>query len=76
MLFRSVHSAYKKLSDEEKKKKIQNFTNKARLNARAEMVQILVQDLQEDELLDELARLKEGGFLTKSVLEKWKELFR
>jgi len=68
--------AYKKLGDDEKKKKIQDFTEKARLISRAEMVEILVQGLSGEELKVKLSELKEAKFLTRSVFEKWQELFR
>ena len=70
------HPGYQKLPDSEKSKTIKSFTNKARLVSRAEMVEIITEGLQGDEMRAKLSELKEGGFLTKSVFEKWGELFR
>lgn len=61
---------YKKLDDEEKMKKIEQFTNKAREIARVEMVQTLLEEGRE------LKELKETGFLTRNVFNRWQKLFQ
>lgn len=66
---------YKKLSDEEKKNTVQDFTEKARLVSRAEAVQILTAGLKGEQLKARLSELKQSGFLIKSVFEKWQELY-
>ena len=66
---------YKQLSDEEKRKTIQDFTEKSRIVARVEMTQELVQNLRGEELKAKLAELKTSGFLTREVFKKWQELF-
>ena len=69
------HPEYKKLDDEDKKKKIDDFTNKARTNARAEMVNILLEEFSQDQRGAKLSELKKSGFLTREIFEKWQQLF-
>ena len=69
-------SNYQELSDDERQKKIQDFTNKARLIARAEMVEEVIQGLNTEEQKAKLSELKKAKFLTKGVFDKWQELFR
>lgn len=66
---------YKKLDDEEKAKVIQDFTHKARVVARAAMVEELTQDLSGEEFKAKMSELKKSGFMTREVFNKWKELF-
>lgn len=66
---------YQALDDEGKQKIIQNFTSEARIVARAEMIENLLLDLSDKEKADKISQLKESGFLSKSVFEKWVELF-
>uniref|UniRef100_A0A6M3KHT8 Putative structural protein n=1 Tax=viral metagenome TaxID=1070528 RepID=A0A6M3KHT8_9ZZZZ len=66
---------YKKLEDEEKKKIINNFTDSARLVARAEAMQEMTQGLRGAELDSKIAELKQQGFLTKGVFDKWKDIY-
>lgn len=66
---------YKAMSDEDKRKEIQNFADKSRVLARIEMTDELVGQLDGEALQNKLTELKESGFLTKEVFEKWKELF-
>lgn len=65
---------YQKLSDEQKAKLIQNFTDKAKTVARTEVVLHLTQGLQGDALKNELAKLKQSGLLTRDVFDQWVEL--
>lgn len=67
-------SDYKKLSDEDKKKLIENFTSKARLVARTEMVLELTQGLSGDALKNKLSELKKSGFLTKEVFNEFTKM--
>ncbi|KKK60468.1 hypothetical protein LCGC14_3024060, partial [marine sediment metagenome] len=59
-----AHPEYKKLDDDAKMRKIQEFTNRARVIARAEMVEELVRDLEREELGAKLSELKNEGFMT------------
>ena len=70
-----AHPEYKKLSDEEKAKKIISITDKSRIVARAEKVQELVEGLEGDELKGKLKELKTSGFLTKEVYDTWADIF-
>lgn len=65
---------YKQMDDEQKQKTIQQFTDKAKVNARAEMVVSLALGLSGAELKAELSKLKAGGLLTKEVLNKYAEI--
>jgi len=67
---------YQELDDGSKARIIQKFTNEARVNARAEMVEELTLDLADEELKAKLSELKENGFMTAQVFQKWQELFR
>lgn len=64
---------YAKLDDEQKAKLINNFVDKAKVNARAEMVIALTDGLSGDALTKELATLKAGGLLTKEVYAKYQD---
>jgi hypothetical protein len=66
---------YQALTDEEKQGIIQNFTSEARIVARAEMIENLLLDLSDKEKVDKIVELKESGFLSKSVFERWVDLF-
>ena len=69
------NSQYKKLDNEEKMKKIKDFTNKSRVIARAAMVEELTRELQGEELKTKFSELKNAGFMTRGVFNKWDELF-
>jgi len=70
------HPTYKKADDAGKKRLIQNFTERARLDTRAEMVEELVANMDSEETRAKLKELKENGFLTEQVFKRWYELFR
>ena len=67
---------YKKLDDDAKAKKIQNFTEKARVVARAETIEELTQGLEGTDFNAKMSELKASGFMTKQVFDEWKKLFR
>jgi len=70
------HPKYKEADDAGKKRLIQKFTERARLDARAEMVEELVRDMDSKETRAKLRELKESGFLTEEVFKRWYDLFR
>ena len=65
---------YAKMDDEQKKKIIEQFTDKTKLIARAEMVASLTINKYGAELKSILKHLKEGGLLTKDVFNKYAEI--
>ena len=67
---------YKKLDDDAKARKIQNFTEKARVVARAETIEELTQGLEGTDFNAKMSELKASGFMTKQVFDEWKKLFR
>jgi len=70
-----AHPDYAKLSDEEKMKKIKEFTTKSRDIARAEMVQELLNDVPTGNIREKLSELKQEKFLTGGVFNAWQALF-
>jgi len=76
-LLKLINNAdYQEMSDDEKKKIIDKFTDKSRELARAEMTQELTQGLKGEDLKNKLSELKQSGFLTKGVYEEWDRLFQ
>jgi hypothetical protein len=69
-----VAPQYAEMDDEQKQKAIDQFTDKAKVVARAEMVAQLTLGMNGEELKKELSRLKAGGLLTKEVLSKYAEI--
>jgi len=69
-----VVPAYKNLTDEEKAKKISQFVDKAKIDARAQMVLKLTKDLKGQDLKNKLSELKKGGLMTEEVYNKFLEL--
>ena len=67
---------YKNLDDDGKMRTIKNFTNQARVIARAELVEELTTGLVGDDFSAKMSLLKGSGFMTKQVFDKWQELFR
>ena len=65
---------YKKMDDEQKSKTIQDFSDKAKVIARAETVVQLTLGKTGDALKSELSRLKTGGLMTKEVFNKYIEI--
>ena len=65
---------YKNLSDDKKGKKVEEFVDKSKINARAGMVLQLVQGLEGDKLRDKLSELKAGKLMTREVYNKYKEI--
>ena len=65
---------YAQMDDEQKQKIIGQFTDKSKINARAELVASLTLNLAGQELKAELSRLKAGGLLTKEVFNKYAEI--
>ncbi len=65
---------YKKADDEEKKKLIQDFSDRSRVDARVAMVLELTTDLQGDALRAKLSELKKAGFLTQEVFRRYAQL--
>jgi hypothetical protein len=65
---------YSKLSDDEKAKLVETFTDKAKIVARAEKALELTEGLQGDELKAKLSELKKDKLLTKDVFDKYMEL--
>ena len=70
-----AHPEYKKLDDDGKMRKIKNFTNKARVVARAEMIEELTRELLENDLKAKLSEFKASGFMTQQVFKEWQKLF-
>lgn len=70
-----AHPEYKKLDDDGKMRKIKNFTNKARVVARAEMIEELTRELLENDLKTKLSEFKASGFMTQQVFKEWQKLF-
>lgn len=62
---------YKAMDDEQRKKAIDMFTDKAKLIARAEMVLAVTTGLQGQALKDKLSKLKTGGLMTKEVFNQY-----
>ena len=65
---------YQKLPDDKKGDVVEKVVNQAKVNARAGLVIQLTEGLSGDELKKKLAELKEGGLLTREVLNKYMEL--
>ena len=65
---------YAAMDDEQKKKAIDMFTDKAKVIARAEMVVSLTNGMTGDQLKNELSRLKAGGLLTKEVFNQYAQI--
>jgi len=65
---------YQRLDDETKSKKIESFIDKSKINARAEMVLKLTQNLEGEELKKKLSELKAFGLMTKEVFNKYQEI--
>jgi len=65
---------YLKLKDEEKAKYVEEFVDKSKTVARAEMVLKLTKGLNGEELRAKLSELKKSGLMTKEVFKKWQEL--
>lgn len=66
---------YQKLSDEEKQRLIRSFADKARVDARAEVVVQKIQGLQGEARTEQLRQLKESGFMTKEVFNRAARMF-
>ncbi len=64
-------SDYQELSDEDKSKKIEDFTDKSRIAARVAYVNEKTKGLKGTELKSKLAELKSNGILNKEVFTKW-----
>lgn len=62
---------YQAMDDEQRKKAIDMFTDKAKLIARAEMVLAVTTGLQGQALKDKLSKLKAGGLMTKEVFNQY-----
>lgn len=69
-----VNQQYIDLDDEDKANTIEDFTKQAKVNARAEMVIRLTQDLEGEELMAKLSELKKSGLMIKDVFNKYQEL--
>jgi hypothetical protein len=70
-LFRS--ESYDKLGDDKKGEKVETFVDKSKLNARAEMILKLTQELKGLELRSVLSKHKESGLMTREVYDKYIE---
>src|SRR3990167_1270379 len=68
------NEAYQKLPDDKKGDVIEKVVNQSKINARAGLAIQLTEGLSGDELKKKLAELKEGGLLTREVLNKYMEL--
>lgn len=71
-----AHKEYKKLDDDEKMRKIKDFTRQSRVNARAVMIEDILRELPPEEATAKLSEFKKSGFMTRQVFNKWEELFR
>lgn len=65
---------YNKMSDEKKSKTIDNFVDKAKIVARAEMVLELTNGLKGDEFKNKMSELKKSGLMKLDVYNKYLEL--
>lgn len=62
---------YSSLSDEDKAKKILDFADRSRIQARVEYINQRVHGLNGNDLKNELKELKENGVMNKEVFTKW-----
>ena len=68
------HQPYIDAPDDEKAKIVEEFVDKSKIVARAEMVVLLTQGLQGEELKNKLSEIKKSGFLTRDVYNKYLEI--
>lgn len=69
-----INEKYLKMSDDEKAKTVEDFVDKSKTNARAEVVIQVTKGLYGEPLKTELSKHKKSGLITKGVFKKYIEL--